>query len=200
MQKARVIFLCIAAAMVYGIVHDQITARICVEYFTLAHPRLFPVTSAAALGLCWGIASASGAGLLLGILLAQASQSIGLPATPISRLLGPIAIICGVTAIGATLSACIGFELSRRSIVTLPETWASVLSRSRQDRFMAVWFAHFASYFCGLGGGAFLIASIWNRRHRPRLLTLWPRSRWEMLRAGTLAALLGVAIWVRWFW
>jgi len=33
-RSVGIVLLCVAAAVVYGIVHDQITARVCVEYFT----------------------------------------------------------------------------------------------------------------------------------------------------------------------
>jgi len=33
MQSIKIILTCVVAAILYGIVHDQITARICVEYF-----------------------------------------------------------------------------------------------------------------------------------------------------------------------
>ena len=44
-QKAKVIALGVGVAVVYGLIHDQITVRLCVEYFSLAHPPLFPVSS-----------------------------------------------------------------------------------------------------------------------------------------------------------
>jgi hypothetical protein len=31
--------------VVYGIVHDQVTARVCVEYFTVGHPPVFQTNS-----------------------------------------------------------------------------------------------------------------------------------------------------------
>jgi len=36
-----IVLLCIVAAVVYGVVHDQVTARVCVEYFTIGHPPVF---------------------------------------------------------------------------------------------------------------------------------------------------------------
>jgi len=41
MQFPAIVFMCIISAIAYGIVHDQITARVCVEYFTIGHPQLF---------------------------------------------------------------------------------------------------------------------------------------------------------------
>jgi hypothetical protein len=55
MQSIAIIFLSVAAAIVYGIVHDQITARICIEYFTIGHPRLIDSDSPTVLGLFWGV-------------------------------------------------------------------------------------------------------------------------------------------------
>jgi len=40
-ENSRNRLSCILAAVFYGILHDQITARICVEYFTIGHPIVF---------------------------------------------------------------------------------------------------------------------------------------------------------------
>ena len=65
MRTSNIVLLCMAAAIAYGIVHDQITARLCVEYFTVAHPPLFHTTSPTILGICWGIAATFGVGAIL---------------------------------------------------------------------------------------------------------------------------------------
>src|ERR1700722_16293989 len=68
-KKTKGVALGVGVAVVYGIIHDQITVRLCVEYFSLAHPPLFPVSSPTLLGLCWGLAATVGVGLVLGYLL-----------------------------------------------------------------------------------------------------------------------------------
>jgi hypothetical protein len=65
-QKAKILLLCILAATTYGILHDQITARLCLEYFTLAHPPLFHTESPTILAFCWGILATIGVGAVLG--------------------------------------------------------------------------------------------------------------------------------------
>ena len=40
-ESLKIIALCIVAALIYGILHDQVTARVCVEYFTIGHPPIF---------------------------------------------------------------------------------------------------------------------------------------------------------------
>src|SRR5438105_3328307 len=38
MESAKILLLSVATAVAYGIVQDQVTARVCVEYFTIGHP------------------------------------------------------------------------------------------------------------------------------------------------------------------
>lgn len=40
MQWLAIVAVSVLAAMVYGICHDQVTAHVCVEYFTIAHPKV----------------------------------------------------------------------------------------------------------------------------------------------------------------
>ena len=68
---------------------------------------------------------------------------------------------------------------------------------AKHDRFMAVWFAHCASYLAGLTGGAFLIFRIWNQRGRPRVIDLIPRSKGEIARALILAAVVALVLYLR---
>lgn len=37
-ESLKIVLLCIVAAIVYGILHDQVTARVCAEYFAIGHP------------------------------------------------------------------------------------------------------------------------------------------------------------------
>jgi hypothetical protein len=156
-----------AAAMAYGIIHDQITAHLCVEYFTVAHPPLFHTQSPTVLAFCWGVLATVGIGAVLGVILAEVSQSEGLPSYPILRLCRLILILLGTMALAAFLAGVLGFELSRYSLLSLPSAFSQFISPSRRDRFMAVWFAHGASYLTGLTGGTFLTLHIWNQRGRP---------------------------------
>lgn len=73
MQAIRIILLCICSAIFYGIVHDQITARICVEYFTIGHPPVFNTDSPTLLGFGWGVIATWWVGLILGLPLSLAA-------------------------------------------------------------------------------------------------------------------------------
>jgi hypothetical protein len=100
-------------------------------------------------------------------------------------------------ALAAFVSGFAGFELSRHSIIALPASFAEVISPVRHDRFMAVWFAHCASYLVGLTGGALLVVRIWNLRGRPRVIAVIPRTRPAIIRALVLGGLVTVIVYIR---
>jgi hypothetical protein len=184
-------------AVGYGIVHDQITAHLCVEYFSVAHPPLFHTDSPTILGLCWGILATIGIGAVLGPLLAEVSQSEGLPPYPIGQLCRSLLVLVAVMAVSALMAGFLGFELSRHSVVALPAGFIELIQPGRRDRFMAVWFAHCASYLAGLAGGGLLIHRIWLQRGRPRILPLVPRTKPAIIRALILAAFVALVLYIR---
>jgi hypothetical protein len=197
MAKLTITLLSIVAAVAYGIVHDQITARLCVEYFTVAHPPLLHTTSPTVLGFFWGTVATFGVGLLLGVVLALVSQSPEMPPVSVRRLLKLIGGLLVVTAIAASLAGVVGFGLSRRSVISIPADLAAAVPVDHHHRFMAVWFVHGASYFFGVLGGSLLLFRIWRARGRPRVLTVLPRTKAAIVRAVVLAAIAAVIIWLR---
>jgi hypothetical protein len=44
-EAAKILALAVAAAVLYGVVQDQIAARVSVEYFAVAHRRLVDTRS-----------------------------------------------------------------------------------------------------------------------------------------------------------
>src|SRR5688500_10199748 len=74
MQSLAIIALCILFAAVYGILHDQFTARVCVEYFTIGHPPVFDTEDPTLLGLGWGVIATWWVGLIMGLPLAVAAR------------------------------------------------------------------------------------------------------------------------------
>lgn len=202
LPHAKVILLCLGGAVGYGIVHDQITARLCIEYFTVAHPPLpfLHTDSPTLVGLAWGVAATWSVGLALGIPLALASQSASnRPPLPIAQVRRNIVILLTVMAIAALLSGVTGFELSRRGVISMPDGWADYIPRSHHNGFMAAWFAHCASYLFGIVGGIFLIFTTWNQRGRPAIIQILPQSRLAVLRTILVVVAAGLIYWFRFF-
>ena len=197
MNKLKIILLSTLAAMCYGVLHDQITARICLEYFTVAHPPLFHTASPTRLAVYWGAAATAGIGLAFGTVLALVSQSAGQPPYPLARLCRQILLLLAVMGVSALGAGGAGFYLSRHAIITIPSALAGAIPRAQHDRFMAVWFAHLASYLVGFTGAAVLIFRVWQARGKPLVLALYPRDRLGVLRAVVIAAVVALIVWWR---
>ena len=89
MEALKIVLFATLAAVCYGILHDQVTAHLCVEYFTIAHPPVFPTESPFWLAIGWGIIATWWVGLPLGVLLAVAARFGAKPETDPRRTAPP---------------------------------------------------------------------------------------------------------------
>jgi hypothetical protein len=174
MRALAIIALCIGSAVVYGILHDQITARVCVEYFTIGHPPVFPTDSPTWLGLGWGIIATWWVGLLLGVPLAIAARVGRRPKRSVRSLVRPIFRLLSCMAVAAFVAGLTGFFLGRTGVFTLIEPMASRVPPERHVWFLADLWAHDASYLVGFAGGIVVTVRVWMGRGRDRDLETQP--------------------------
>ena len=166
MRVLAIVALCIGSAVLYGILHDQITARVCVEYFTIGHPPVFPTTSPTWLGIGWGIIATWWVGLLLGVPLAVAARAGRRPKRNAMSLIRPIFRLLACMAIGALLAGLTGYFLARAGVIHLVEPIASRVPPEKHIWFLADLWAHDASYLVGFLGGMVVIVRVWMGRSR----------------------------------
>jgi hypothetical protein len=74
MRSLKIVLTCVIAAVLYGIIHDLVTAHICVEYFSVFHPPVFETNSPTLLALGWGVIATWWVGAFLGVLLAVSAR------------------------------------------------------------------------------------------------------------------------------
>lgn len=167
MQFAPIVLLSVLAAIGYGIVHDQITTRVCIEYFTIAHPRLIESTSPTVLGLFWGVVATWWVGVLLGIPLAIAARSGGWPRLTWRNLQRPILTLLLVMACCAALAGIATWLSTRNNDpFYLADLTGDSIPAHMRARFLSVWATHLTSYGVGFAGGIVLvIRTIWLRAH-----------------------------------
>ena len=162
MDAFRIVAVCVGAAVVYGIIHDEFTAHLCVEYFTVAHPHLFTTQSPAVLGEAWGITGTWWLGLLLGIVLARvATVDSGAPILTAKFLAGRIGLIVSITAFSALVSGIVVYYAATNSHMILPDP---NVSPEKHSMFYAVWAAHLASYFAAISISLLVVLNIWSIR------------------------------------
>jgi hypothetical protein len=167
-EGLKILGLTVVSAIVYGVLHDMVTANVCVEYFTIFHPDLFHTTSPWLLALGWGVVATWWMGLFLGLMILAAARSGQLAKLTWLQLVKPVAILLAFSAVCSVVAGSIGYNL----VVNIPE-WVLKhtpelrhLSPAKQQAFTGDLFAHNASYF-GSGVGA-LILCVWIIRTRLR--------------------------------
>ena len=164
MQYTKIVGMSIVAAVLYGIAHDQITARICVEYFTIGHPPIFGTDDPTLLGLGWGIIATWWVGLLLGIPLAIVSQAGPRPKRDVSSLVRPVATLLAIMGCGAVIAGAVGGLLGSIGAVFLVGDMAEAVPADRHVAFLVDLWAHSASYLIGLVGGVAMMVKVWRSR------------------------------------
>jgi len=163
-ETLKILLLAVLAAVVYGILHDQVTVRVCLEYFTVAHPRVFDTDSPTLLAAGWGIIATWWMGFVLGIPAAVLAAWGRAPKLRAAELLRPIAVLLGTMACLALLAGVAAYVLTARGVWTLDPSWAIRISGPHHARFQAASAAHLTSYGVGAMGGVFLCLWIWWQR------------------------------------
>lgn len=154
----------VAAAIAYGIAHDQITVRICLEYFTIGHPPVFPTRNPTLLAIGWGIIATWWVGVLLGVPLAIVARAGSRPKRTVGTLVRPVVWLLAVMAVFATIAGLTGWFFASRGMVVLVGPIAEELAADRHVPFLIDLWAHSASYLVGLVGGIVVLIRVWRSR------------------------------------
>ena len=164
----KIVGLSVLGAVVYGMLHDQVTVQICPEYFTVGHRPVFGEQSPVMLAMLWGLRASFWAGLILGTGLAL-SATVGATAQYTAvLLLRPVLLLLLSMACCALIAGMAGFYLANVHAVGLDHYWSSRIAIDKQPRYLACGFAHNASYLVGFFGGSILIRRTWMSRHKQR--------------------------------
>jgi hypothetical protein len=164
MQAIAIVVISVLAAVIYGVLHDQVTARVCVEYFTIGHPPVFHTDDPTLLGIGWGIIATWWVGLLLGVPLAIVARTGDRPKRSARSLIRPIAILMGVNAVCALIAGGIGWWLAIRRDASLSPWMAALVPAEKHASFIADYYAHLTSYSIGFLGGLVVLAIVWRSR------------------------------------
>jgi hypothetical protein len=158
----------VAAAVLFGVVHDQITARVSIEYFTIGHKTLVRSESPTVLGLVWGVVAAWWAGALAGIVVSLAAREGPWPRLSWREFVRPALVLAAAMGVSALLAGAAGYWLTSRGIVPIVDDYEDLIAPARQARFMADVFAHRASYGVALLGTVVIaLRALWARVRSP---------------------------------
>jgi hypothetical protein len=166
MRFIAIVALAVIAAISYGILHDQITARVCVEYFTIGHPRIFRTESPTLLAIGWGIVATWWFALPLGFSLACASRLGDRPKRSARELVRPLLLLLACTGAAAALAGVSGYVLVHSNAIVVDPWIVGHVPAEARFRFVADWWAHNTSYAAGFVGSIILCIWVWIDRGR----------------------------------
>ncbi|MGL6197039.1 MAG: hypothetical protein ACRC2T_19680 [Thermoguttaceae bacterium] len=157
MEAIKIICISILAACFYGVAHDLVTANVCVEYFTIAHPMIFPTTSPIFLAFGWGIIATWWVGLGLGIPLACVCRFGARKKLTVKNLYRPLAVFLVILYLVAMICGGIGYTAGNLGWCYLLPPFAELIKPHLHSRFLFDIWTHIASYVFGVIGGLILI-------------------------------------------
>jgi hypothetical protein len=163
-ESLKIAVLCFVAAIVYGILHDQVTARVCVEYFTIGHPPIFCTDDPTLLAFGWGVIATWWMGLILSVPAVLASRLGSWPKFAAADLVRPICVLLIVMACASLLAGIVGYFVAEAGMIRLAGFLASRVPPAKHVAFLADGAAHLAAYGVGFFGGLVLCAWVLFRR------------------------------------
>ncbi len=166
MEYLKIVALAIVAAVLYGVLQDQVTVRICVEYFTIGHPPVFATDNPTLLALGWGVIATWWVGLILGIPLALCARLGPRPKLTTGRLILPIGVQLAAVALSAVAAGFAGYFAARWGIVVLVGEIAERIPEERHIAYIVNLWIHFAAYISGALTGIALCWRTWMKRKR----------------------------------
>jgi len=166
MEWVKIVGMCVVGACVYGIAHDQVTARVCVEYFTIGHPRIVETESPLVLGVVWGVVATWWMGAIAGVIVAGAARLGRRPRTGARQIARGLVVVLAAVGVVALLGGMIGRMAAEAGRVWLVGGLAEHVPADRHVDFLTVLWAHVASYVGGVVGMLGLAG--WTVRSRVR--------------------------------
>ncbi|WP_254511499.1 hypothetical protein [Anatilimnocola floriformis] len=160
----QVLQIGITAEVLYAMLQDQISARLCPEYFTVAHPRIVGLNDPTLLGIAWGFLGAWWGGALIGALTGFSARLGSWPKMRPAELLIPFACLLVFQAIVTAAAGWLGTHEVTEPGFTIIEPLASQIPVARHHACYIVSRMHQGTYLSAIIGGVVICG--WIVRHR----------------------------------
>jgi hypothetical protein len=160
--RPRAMLLGAAMLTGYGMLQDQVSARLCPEYFTVLHNPIPGVADPTVLGLLWGFLGAAPGGLILGYAAGLAATLGPHPSWGLRRLVAPM---LGLVGFVATVTAVTGVSVARHlELFDVRFADSTLMPAERQRWAFVVACYHWAAYVSAMAGSIGLC--VWVGRGR----------------------------------
>ena len=166
LPRYRIVLMGLVALVGYAMLQDQVSARLCPEYFTVLHPPIPGLTDPTLLGVSWGFLGAWWGGVLLGFVLGLVATVGSRPALAPRELVRPMAVLVGVLAGVTALTGFTVWHHAHLLGVSLDAGMAQLVPPERHRGLLTVACYHFTAYATATAGGVVLCVWVWRERGR----------------------------------
>ena len=163
----QVVWRACLALVAYGMLQDQISVRLCPEYFTVGHRPIAGLRDPTLLGMAWGFLGGMPGGIVLGLPLALACRLGPRPPWPAAALRQPLLLLLLAMAAGTLVAGASAWHNAEIVNIAIGQPWAAAIPPARQRWFFVVASAHLGTYLSaglwGAGMGGWLLARRWQQ-------------------------------------
>lgn len=164
-QVVLTVMLCVAFTILFGVLHNQASARVSLEYFTIGHRALIRSTSPTLMGIAWGIHSTWWVGVILGLALVLSGMAGGWKKRTARSFIRPLLLLFCFCALASAVLGLLGYRLSSGGYIPFLKGMSSAVSPERQPRYMAALWMHTASYAAAaMGSAVIVVRTLFGRR------------------------------------
>ena len=160
----RVVLVALTLGILYGIVHDMVTAHVCVEYFSKFHPQVIDSENPALLALIWGVVATWWVAAALGMGLGLAAAAGPRPMAPVPGIARKLAMVLVGLWFFSMVAGFIGSQTG--GPLTPQFLHRSGLPVGKEARFWFDYWAHIAAYAGGVVAGIGLMVAVYRSRGR----------------------------------
>ena len=155
-----------AAMSAFGVSMDQVSARLCPEYFTVLHNPIPGLTDPTLVGLVWGVLGAAGGGIALGYAAGLAATVGPRPALTARELIRPTLLTAGGVAGVVAVTGASVWRTATGLGVQLDPVFGPTIPPERHVAALTVGSYHMAAYVAAVVGSVLLC--VWIGRERAR--------------------------------
>ncbi len=165
-QILQIILLCLVVTIVFGITHNQVSARVSLEYFTIGHIKLIESTSPTLMGIAWGIHPNWWVGLSMGLLFAIVGRVGKWPKRNFRFFIKPLLLLFVISGTASAVAGILGYRLTGSGALCLSEPLYTTIPMSGHAAYISALWMHTASYTIATMGALIIALLVFTGRIR----------------------------------
>jgi hypothetical protein len=154
----------VIAGVCYGVLQDQVSARLCPEYFTVFHQPIPGITDPTLLGVTWGFLATWWAGLFLGYIAGLIATIGTKPKLLPYEVIRPLLLLLAFVAMAVAITGVTVWWHAELMGVSIDPGLGMLLPPERHRALLVVSCYHFVAYVVSFVGSLVLWVWIWRER------------------------------------